>query len=119
MSAGTEPEAVLTVILAPLAHADLADLGDEDAAELGRLTVRIVRALEALAGIERVHVNKWGDGSEHLHVWFFARPSGVLQLRGSTLPDWVDALPPMPAEQWAADLGALGAALRAAPASGS
>jgi hypothetical protein len=45
-----------------------------------------------------VHVNRWGDGGAHLHVWFFARPEGLLQLRGSCLPDWLDVLPPLPPE---------------------
>ena len=39
------------------------------------------------------------DGAEHLHVWFFARPAGVLQLRGSSLPDWLDVLPALPSER--------------------
>ena len=88
------------VLLEPLAHLDLADLDDTYAAELGVLTVRIERALAALGGVGRVHVAKWGDGGSHLHVWFFARPEGLLQLRGSSLSDWTDCLPPMPAQEW-------------------
>jgi hypothetical protein len=45
---------------------------------------------------------KVGDGAEHLHVWFFARPEGLLQLRGSSLSDWTDCLPPMPHDEWSA-----------------
>jgi len=90
------------VLLEPIEHLDLADLDEAYAAELGLLTVRIERALMALGGVGRVHVAKWGDGGSHLHVWFFARPEGLLQLRGSSLSDWSDCLPPMPAQEWEA-----------------
>ena len=63
-------------MLEPIAHHDLADLPDDRAAELGLLTVRIARAIEALPHIARAHVSRWGDGSAHLHVFFFARPAG-------------------------------------------
>lgn len=39
------------------------------------------------------------DGGAHLHVWLLARPAGLLQPRGSCLPDWLDVLPPLPGEQ--------------------
>jgi diadenosine tetraphosphate (Ap4A) HIT family hydrolase len=90
------------VLLEPMAHLDLADLDDAQAAELGVLTVRVERALAALGGVGRVHVMKVGDGSSHLHVWFLARPEGLLQLRGSSLSDWSDCLPPMPPDEWLA-----------------
>ena len=90
------------VLLEPIEHLDLTDLDETYAAELGILTVRIERALMALGGVGRVHVAKWGDGGSHLHVWFFARPEGLLQLRGSSLSDWSDCLPPMPAQEWGA-----------------
>ena len=53
------------------------------------------------------HVNRWGDGGAHLHLWFFARPEGVLQLRGSSLSDWTDCLPPMPLWEWQATMAAV------------
>jgi hypothetical protein len=56
---------------------------------------------------------KIGDGSSHLHVWFFARPEGLLQLRGSSLSDWTDCLPPMPDEEWSAVQRELALALAA------
>ncbi len=90
------------VLLEPMAHLDLAELDDAQAAELGVLAVRVERALTALGGVGRVHVMKVGDGSSHLHVWFFARPEGLLQLRGSSLSDWSDCLPPMPQDEWLA-----------------
>jgi hypothetical protein len=51
-----------------------------------------------------VHLNRWSDGGAHLHWWFIARPVGLLQLRGSALPTWLDVLPPLPADVWRADL---------------
>jgi hypothetical protein len=101
------------VLLEPLAHVDLGDLDDAYAAELGLLTVRVERALMSLGGVGRVHVAKWGDGGSHLHVWFFARPEGLLQLRGSSLSDWTDCLPAMPPQEWDAVRGELAAALAA------
>ncbi len=95
------------VMLNARAHVDLEDLDDALAADLGVLTVRISRALMGLGGIGRVHVYRWGDGSAHLHVWFFARPAGFLQLRGSSLADWSELLPPMPAAELADLRGAV------------
>ncbi len=121
-----EPAGVPAFLLWPRAHLDLGDLDDRYAAELGRLVVRIERAIAAVEGVARVHVNRWGDGGAHLHVWFLARPAGMVQLRGSSLPDWLDILPPLPARQWraigrqvAATLAASGGRAIDAPAGGS
>lgn len=97
-----EATALPAYLLEPRDHYDLADLPDDLAAELGLLIVRLDRILSAIPGVGRVHVNRWGDGGAHLHVWFFARPAGMLQLRGSCLPDWIDVLPPLPGEERAA-----------------
>jgi len=67
--------------------------------------------LGGLPHIGRVHVNKWGDGSAHLHVFFLARPEGFGQLRGSNLALWEDLLPRVPAAHLAADLRAVADAL--------
>jgi len=83
-------------VLSPLQHADLGDLDEAMAAELGVLTVHIERAVMGLGGIGRLHVNKWGDGGAHLHLFFLARPAGFLQLRGSKLPEWEEMLPRYP-----------------------
>ena len=72
-----------------------------------------MRAGEAVPGVARVHVDRIGDGLAHLHVWFVARPAGLLQLRGSCLMDWLDVLPPMPAAELAAFAGVLATALPA------
>jgi hypothetical protein len=97
--------------LMPKAHLDLGDLDERHAAELGVLTVRIDRAVRALGGIGRVHVNKWGDGGAHLHLVFLARPEGLLQLRGSNLALWEEMLPRIPEDVAAADLRAVALAL--------
>jgi hypothetical protein len=62
---------------------------------------RVARAVGGLDGIGRVHVNRWGDGSFHFHVWFLARPRGMWQMRGAMLAIWDDILPRVPAEEWA------------------
>jgi hypothetical protein len=102
-----EPAAIPMVLLSPIAHADFADLDLVRAYEIGFLMWRVERALLSLGGIGRVHIAKWGDGGAHLHVWFFARPEGVLQLRGSSLSDWTDCLPAMPLHEWQATLAAI------------
>ena len=83
------------------------------AAELGVLSVRLDRVLTALGGIGRVHVMKIGDGGSHLHVWFCARPEGVLQMRGSSFVDWSDCVPPMPQDEWDDVLAEIAAGLAA------
>ncbi|GAA3028706.1 hypothetical protein GCM10010519_65490 [Streptomyces lactacystinicus] len=92
-----EPDGLpATLLLWPRAHHDLLDLPAELSAGLGPMLQRVERAVRSLGGIGRVHVNRWGDGSAHLHLWLLARPEGMAQLRGSTLPLWMDVLPPMP-----------------------
>jgi len=88
----------LVLMLHTRDHYDLADLTDELAAELGVLTSHIARHLEALSNIARAHVYRIGDGGAHMHVWFFARPEGQAQLRGSWLVVWDDLLPEYPAD---------------------
>jgi len=67
----------------------------------------------APAPLARVHVAKWGDGAAHLHVFFFARPEGFAQLRGTCLAVWDDLLPAMPDQITAADAAAVAHALAA------
>jgi diadenosine tetraphosphate (Ap4A) HIT family hydrolase len=101
----------LVLMLEPRDHYDLAELPDELAAELGLLSARIVRHIEALPHISRAHLYRIGDGGAHLHVWFFARPQGQAQLRGSWLVIWDDLLPEYPAEAADADAEAVVEAL--------
>lgn len=99
------PSAVPVILqLCPIGHHDLEDLPDHLAAELGPVLMRVERAVATLPGVGRVHVHKWGDGGAHLHVFFFARPSGLQQLRGSCLVVWDDILPRLDAEVWRANL---------------
>jgi len=93
-------------------YAEPGDLPDELAAEIGVLLCRIEREIRALGNIGRVHVCRWGDGGEHLHWWFLARPSRVPQLIGSFAAIWDDILPPVPEDIWRADLERLATALR-------
>jgi hypothetical protein len=99
----------MILILEPRSHLDLGDLPNLLAAELGVMTVRVERAIRSLDNVARVHVNRWGDGAAHLHVWFMARPKGQLQLRGSFLPMWDDILPPVAESQWREDLALVAA----------
>jgi hypothetical protein len=99
--------------LEPRAHLDVDELDAAMSAEFGRLLIAAQRAVNALDHIGRVHVYIWGDGARHMHVWLMARPLGLLQLRGSNLPDWTDVLPPVPADQRTADERTVAEALRA------
>lgn len=94
----------MVLILEPRSHLDLGDLQSLLAAELGVMTVRLERAIRSLEGVARVHVNRWGDGAAHLHLWFLARPYGRLQLRGTFLSLWDDILPAIPELQWRRNL---------------
>lgn len=80
----------------------LSDLTPGEAATFGVLCQRVTRALLSReAGspgygdgrVGRVHLHFWGDGGEHFHVWFFPRPLGYLDLRGSYLVEWEELLP--------------------------
>jgi diadenosine tetraphosphate (Ap4A) HIT family hydrolase len=103
----------LALMLHPRDHHDMADLPDDLAAELGLLSVRIVRHMQALPHISRAHVYRIGDGGAHLHVWFFARPEGQAQLYGSWLVVWDDLLPEYPADLADADAALVAEALAA------
>ena len=75
------------VILQPRAHHDLDDLPAELAGELGPLIQRVERAVPAVENVGRVHVCRWGDGGEHLHFWFLARPARLPQVVGQLRGD--------------------------------
>jgi hypothetical protein len=93
----------LVLMLYPRDHYDLTELPDERAAELGVLTTHIAQHIEALPHIARSHVYRLGDGGAHLHMWFFARPEGQVQMLGSWLVVWDDLLPEYPGDVAAAD----------------
>jgi diadenosine tetraphosphate (Ap4A) HIT family hydrolase len=104
----------VVVLLEPREHyAEPGELPDELAAELGVLLARIERAVRSVGEIGRVHVCRWGDGGEHLHWWFMARPTRLHQLIGSFAAIWDDILPPTPEEVWRENLAAVVRALEA------
>lgn len=85
-------------------HSEPGDLPDALAAELGILIGRIERAVRSIDGVGQVHVCRWGDGSEHMHWWFMARPARIPQLIGSFAAIWDDILPPVPEDTWRTNL---------------
>jgi hypothetical protein len=99
--------APLILLLEPSAHHDLPELPDDRAREMGLLIVRITQAIESLPHIARAHVSRWGDGGAHLHIFFFARPAGFSQLRGTCLAVWDDLLPAVPSGQRDMDAAAI------------
>jgi len=102
----------LVLILEPREHfSSPADLPEELAAEQGLLLGKIERAINSIGDFGRVHVCRWGDGSEHLHWWFMARPARIPQLIGSFAAIWDDILPPVPEDVWKADIDAVVAEL--------
>lgn len=105
LTAMAEPSGLpLVLVLWTREHLDVGEFGDDEASELGRIANRLVRIIEAMPGIGRVHVNRWGDGSAHSHLWFFARPQGFEQIKGSYAVEWDDILPPVPEAVRRADL---------------
>jgi diadenosine tetraphosphate (Ap4A) HIT family hydrolase len=99
------------VLLFPRRHVDLGELTEDEAADLGRMLVRVERAVSSVPGVGRVHVCRWGDGSYHLHYWFLARPARFPQLIGSFAAVWDDVLPPTPQHVWDENLRLVVAAL--------
>ncbi|NHA69862.1 hypothetical protein [Phycicoccus flavus] len=84
------------LLLEPRRHVDVPDLDDALAADLGRLHVALVAAVEALPSAGRCHAMRIGDGGAHAHWWFLVRPARMPQLRGSFMADRDDVLPPVP-----------------------
>jgi hypothetical protein len=78
---------------------------------LGQQIARVDRAIRSLGEIGNVHICRYGDGSEHLHWWFMARPARFEQLRSNLVAIWDDVLPPVPEEVWRADVEVFRAAL--------
>jgi hypothetical protein len=98
----------LVLFLETRRHLDFPDLDDELARELGPLLLKVQRAVFAVGEIGNVHVCRWGDGSEHCHVWFMARPARMPQLIGSFAAIWDDILPPVPEDVWRENLELVG-----------
>jgi diadenosine tetraphosphate (Ap4A) HIT family hydrolase len=94
----------LVLTLHPREHLDLGELDDEQASQLGRITNRVVRIIENLPHIGRVHALRFGDGGSHFHQWFVARTERLSPVLGSPTIDWDDIIPPGPEDVWRADL---------------
>jgi hypothetical protein len=90
--------------LAPREHVRLDDAGPEVLTTLGPLMQRLSVAVKSIPGVARCHFGRWGDGSEHFHLWALARPAGMMQGRGAMLAFWDDVLPPLPDEMVAEHL---------------
>jgi Ser/Thr protein kinase RdoA (MazF antagonist) len=83
------------------------------AALLGQMLARLERAVRGVGEIGRVHVYRWGDGAEHLHWWFIARPARLPQIIGSFCELWDEVLPPTPQDIWADNVARIAAAMTA------
>lgn len=92
-------------------HDSFVDLPLALLADLGPMTAKVERVLMGLGDVARVHVNRWGDGGAHFHLWFMPRPLGMLQLRGSMLPMWLDLLPNLDEATATEVLARIGAAM--------
>jgi hypothetical protein len=95
-----EPSGLPMVLhIAPNVHATLHTMAPEVAAAMGPLIQRVAVAIGEIPGVARTHFSRWGDGSEHFHLWFLARPLGMMQMRGPMLAVWDDLLPPIPEDE--------------------
>jgi diadenosine tetraphosphate (Ap4A) HIT family hydrolase len=94
----------LVLLLHTREHLDMGELDDDQASQMGRITNRLVRIIENLPHIGRVHVDRWGDGSSHFHLWFFARTARLPRILGSYAVEWDDILPAGPESVWRGDL---------------
>lgn len=103
----------MVALLVPRGHYRLDNLPPELTATLGPMIQRVAGAIRQIEGVGRTHFNRWGDGSEHFHVWFLARPLGMMQLRGAMIAAWDDLLPPVPPEEFQANARTVAAALSA------
>lgn len=93
----------MTLFLNSNEHLDFPHLDDEQAAMFGRISVWLTRIIEALPHVGRAHLNRWGDGSEHMHAWLIARPERLAGVHGATAWEWTSILPPVDRDIWLAD----------------
>ncbi|MBB6625882.1 hypothetical protein H5V45_00985 [Nocardioides sp. KIGAM211] len=114
VNAGFEPMGIPYIGgLAPNEHCRLDDAPLEVLASLGPLMQRLSVAVKAIPGVARTHFARWGDGSEHFHLWALGRPAGMMQGRGAMLAFWNDVLPPLPDDLAAEHLRVVASSLAA------
>ncbi|MDX2971442.1 hypothetical protein [Kribbella solani] len=89
----------LVAMLVSREHYRLDNLPPELTATLGVIIQRVANAIQGIDSVARTHFNRWGDGSEHFHVHFLARPLGMMQLRGAMIAAWNEILPPIPSSE--------------------
>ena len=112
LKAGFAPMGLpMVAILEPREHYRLDNLPPELTATLGPIIQRVTSAIRQIDGVARTHFNRWGDGSEHFHLWFLARPLGMMQLRGAMIAAWDDMLPRLPQEEFERNARTVAAAL--------
>lgn len=99
--------------LAPNEHCTLESAPADVLAALGPLMQRISAAVKAIPGVALTHFSRWGDGSEHFHMWALARPEGMMQGRGPMLAFWDDVLPELSQEMQSEHLRIVAEALAA------
>jgi hypothetical protein len=110
--AGFEPEGLpMVAVLIPDRHCTLDDMPPALTASFGPMIQRVATAIRRIPGVGRTHFSRWGDGGEHFHVWFLARPLGQMQLRGASLVTWGNLLPKVPDEEFRANARTVAAAL--------
>jgi diadenosine tetraphosphate (Ap4A) HIT family hydrolase len=103
----------MVALLVPREHYRLDNLPPELTATLGVMIQRVATAIKQLDSVGRTHFNRWGDGSEHFHIWFLARPLGMMQLRGAMIAAWDEMLPKIPRAEFTTNAQAVAAALAA------
>lgn len=114
LSFGGERAPFPAYMLETVEHMDFDDFDEEMAADMGVMTLRLDRAMHAANDLGRVHVNRWGDGGAHYHLWFLGRPRGAGQLSGFALPWWGFILPSRSEEAQAASDQSIATSLAAA-----
>jgi hypothetical protein len=104
VSSFAEPTGLpLLFFLQPREHMDMDGMDDDLASEFGRITNWLHRIISRMPNVGRVHVNRWGDGGYHMHVWFCARPDRIPGLLGSMAIEWNEMLPAGDREVWEKD----------------
>jgi hypothetical protein len=112
LKAGFEPSGLpMVALLVPREHYRLDNLPAELTASLGPMLQRVTNAIRSIEGVGRTHFSRWGDGSDHFHIWFLARPLGMMQLRGAMLAVWDDLLPRVPDAEFRTNARTVAAAL--------